>query len=154
MNILYSKDITGFKVSIVVTDNKKLAVRLDNTDGEYVGQLFSSLDNVADLYSRLSSGEKLSNKELKDIKDKYNKIASNESINTVDKLLNTSLTETDEIHWTKGKLQTDLQDGRITLKKGTEVYFYILRDMLTIRNLPNQIKLNSLDVNDIVIPIR
>lgn len=154
MNILYSKDITGFKVSIVVTDNKKLAVRLDNTDGEYVGQLFSSLDNVADLYSRLSSGEKLSNKELKDIKDKYNKIASNESINTVDKLLNSSLTETDEIHWTKGKLQTDLQDGRITLKKGTEVYFYILRDMLTIRNLPNQIKLNSLDVNDIVIPIR
>lgn len=154
MDTLYSKDITGFKVSIVVTDNKKLAVRLDNTDGEYVGQLFSSLDNVADLYSRLSSGEKLSNKELKDIKDKYNKIASNESINTVDKLLNTSLTETDEIHWTKGKLQTDLQDGRITLKKGTEVYFYILRDMLTIRNLPNQIKLNSLDVNDIVIPIR
>ena len=136
MKTVVTKDITGFKVSVIVTDNNKLAVRLDNDSGEYVGQLFSSLDNIDDLFSRLSSGEKLSADDMKKIKDAYNKDVKTESkISRLLRMKSESLTT--------GILLTDLASGNVKLRKGSTVLYSVDKDELFIQGFPENIKLDG-----------
>ena len=136
MKTVVTKDITGFKVSVIVTDNNKLAVRLDNDSGEYVGQLFSSIDNVSDLFSRLSSGEKLSADDMKKIKDAYNKDVKTESkISRLLRMKSESLTT--------GILLTDLTSGNVKLRKGSTVLYSVDKGELFIQGFPENIKLDG-----------
>lgn len=136
MKTVVTKDITGFKVSVIVTDNNKLAVRLDNDSGEYVGQLFSSIDNVSDLFSRLSSGEKLSADDMKKIKDAYNKDVKTESkISRLLRMKSESLTT--------GVLLTDLTSGNVKLRKGSTVLYSVDKGELFIQGFPENIKLDG-----------
>ena len=136
MKTVVTKDITGFKVSVIVTDNSKLAVRLDNDSGEYVGQLFSSLDNISDLFSRLSSGEKLSADDMKKIKDAYNKDVKTES--KISRLLRM---KTESL--TTGVLLTDLTSGNVKLRKGSTVLYSVDKGELFIQGFPENIKLDG-----------
>ena len=136
MKTVITKEITGFKVSVIVTDNNKLAVRLDNDSGEYVGQLFSSIDNVSDLFSRLSSGEKLSADDMKKIKDAYNKDVKTESkISRLLRMKSESLTT--------GILLTDLTSGNVKLRKGSTVLYSVDKGELFIQGFPENIKLDG-----------
>lgn len=136
MKTVVTKDITGFKVSVIVTDNNKLAVRLDNDSGEYVGQLFSSIDNVSDLFSRLSSGEKLSADDMKKIKDAYNKDVKTESkMSRLLRMKSESLTT--------GVLLTDLTSDNVKLRKGSTVLYSVDKGELFIQGFPENIKLDG-----------
>lgn len=136
MKTVVTKDITGFKVSVIVTDNNKLAVRLDNDSGEYIGQLFSSIDNVSDLFSRLSSGKKLSADDMKKIKDAYNKDVKTESkISRLLRMKSESLTT--------GILLTDLTSGNVKLRKGSTVLYSVDKGELFIQGFPENIKLDG-----------
>lgn len=56
--IITNEDNELFKVEVVVTDNDKLAVRMTTKeDGEFVGQLFSSLKTVGDIFKRFTDTE-------------------------------------------------------------------------------------------------
>lgn len=55
---IFTKELkSGYKVSIQLftESNGPLAVRLDNSKDEFVGQVFSSFDSYADNVSRLSN---------------------------------------------------------------------------------------------------
>jgi len=66
---LFSKDVALGTVSIIVTDNERLAVKLVNVAGEHIGMIFTSLDGLNGMYRRFTD-ELLTNKELADIKSK------------------------------------------------------------------------------------
>lgn len=137
MKEILSKDITGFKVSVIITDNNKLAVRLDNSDGEFVGQLFSSLDNIADLFTRVSSGELLTDNELEMIKREYNQALGIESLTKIGQLRMESL------EFKSGTLKSDLTIGGKTLNKGTKVDYRVDNDMLFIKGYSQFLKLDN-----------
>lgn len=71
---IFTKELTsGYKVSIQLftESNGPLAVRLDNSKGEFVGQVFSSFDTYADNVRKLSNySYDLSGDELTDINAK------------------------------------------------------------------------------------
>ncbi|BES79803.1 structural protein [Yersinia phage YerA41] len=71
---IFSKKLdNGYTVSIQLftESNGPLAVRLDNSDGEFVGQIFSSFDSYADNVKRFSNKTyELSGDEMKEINDK------------------------------------------------------------------------------------
>lgn len=44
-------------VSVVVTENNKLAVRLETSKGEFIGMVFTSMNSLKDYFTRFSKLE-------------------------------------------------------------------------------------------------
>lgn len=70
MKTLLTRDLeSGYKIVVVLIDESgPLAVRLDNSKDDFVGQIFASFDSLKENVSRLSNFTlELSDADLKDI---------------------------------------------------------------------------------------
>lgn len=144
MKVIISKKVGGeFLAKVVLSDTNVLAVRLENDNGEYVGQIFTSLKSVADMFERITSGEKLSKDDLAEIK----KVApKTEGVTRISR----AISPTDE--GKKIKTKVDLENSRdnVFIPKGTVVTVSVKRDKVTVTDGEQSITLEIDDAEDLL----
>ena len=68
MKTLISKSHNNYTVSVVTTDDGVLAVRMDNKDNEFIGQMFVNRAKLSDRFLSYTNGEvALTDEDLKSI---------------------------------------------------------------------------------------
>lgn len=115
MKTLISHDVgNDYVCKVVITNNKKLAVRFETSNGDYIGQLFTTFAGVFDTFKSMSSGIELSDEEIQTIKDKLKLNEGN-----VSKVLRESFNMNEK----SGILDSDISEDQVTFKKGSKVTY-------------------------------
>lgn len=115
MKTLITHDVgNDYVCKVVITNNKKLAVRFETSEGDYIGQLFTTYAGVFDTFNSMSSGIELTSDELNLIKTKMQVSEGN-----VSKLLRESYNMNEK----SGILKSDISEDRLTIKKGSKVTY-------------------------------